>query len=68
MIRSLRTYKILTGARGSEGINTGVFAEIIMRLSTMLRFATEIKEMDLNPLIGKGEDIRVVDARIRVEK
>jgi acetyltransferase len=33
-----------------------------------LRFATEIKEMDLNPLIGNKKEIRVVDARMRVEK
>jgi acetyltransferase len=34
----------------------------------MLRFATEIKEMDINPLIGKGDRIVSVDARIRIEK
>lgn len=68
MIRSLKSYKIIQGARGKSGINEVVFAEIIMRLSSLLRFATEIKEMDLNPLIGRGEDVFVVDARIRVEK
>jgi len=67
MIRSLKSYKIIKGARGNEGIDENVFAEIIMRLSSLLRFATEIKEMDLNPLIGKGKDIFVVDARIRIE-
>jgi acetyltransferase len=34
----------------------------------MLRFATEIKEMDLNPLMGRGDKIVAVDARIRIEK
>lgn len=68
MIRSLKSFRIIQGTRGQEGVDKMVFAEIIMRLSTMLRFATEIKEMDLNPLIGKGEDIYVVDARIRIEK
>ncbi len=68
MIRSLKSYKIIQGARGQKGINKEKFAEIIIRLSTLLRFAVEIKELDLNPLIGKGDDIFVVDARIRVEK
>ncbi|MFZ5940331.1 MAG: acetate--CoA ligase family protein [Bacteroidota bacterium] len=68
MIRSLRTYKIIQGARGREGVNETLFAEIIVRLSTLLRFATEIKEMDLNPLVGLGNRLAVVDARIRVEK
>jgi len=68
MIRSIRSYKIIRGTRGKPGINESKFAEIIVRLSTLLRFATEIKEMDLNPLIGSPESITVVDARIRIEK
>jgi acetate---CoA ligase (ADP-forming) len=68
MIRSLRAYKIIHGARGKSGINESQFAEIIVRLSSLLRYATEIKEMDLNPLIGSQKDITVVDARIRIEK
>jgi len=68
MIRSIRSYKIIHGTRGKPGINESKFAEIIVRLSTLLRFATEIKEMDLNPLLGNPENITVVDARIRIEK
>jgi acetyltransferase len=68
MIRSLRAYKIIHGTRGKSGINESKFAEIIVRLSSLLRFATEIKELDLNPLIGSQKDITVVDARIRIEK
>jgi len=68
MIKSLRAYKIIRGTRGKPGINESKFAEIIVRLSSLLRFATEIKELDLNPLIGSQKDITVVDARIRIEK
>lgn len=68
MIRSLRAYRIIKGTRGKPGINETKFAEIIVHLSTLLRFATEIKEMDLNPLIGSQKAITVVDARIRIEK
>ena len=68
MIHSLRAYKILRGTRGQKGINERKFAEIIVRLSTLLRFATEIKEMDINPLLADGDDVIAVDARIRVEK
>ncbi|OFY38964.1 MAG: CoA ligase [Bacteroidetes bacterium RBG_13_44_24] len=68
MIRSLKSYRIIRGTRGKPGINEQKFAEIIVRLSSLLRFATEIKEMDLNPLIGSPEAITVVDARIRIEK
>ena len=68
MIRSLKSYKIIRGIRGKTGINELKFGEIIVRLSSLLRYATEIKEMDLNPLIGSTESITVVDARIRIEK
>ena len=68
MIHSLRGYKILKGTRGQKGINEQKFAEIIVRLSTLLRFATEIKEMDINPLLADEKDVVAVDARIRIEK
>ena len=68
MIHSLRAYKILKGTRGQKGINERMYAEIIVRLSTLLRFATEIKEIDINPLLADENDVIAVDARIRVEK
>ena len=68
MIHSLRGYKILKGTRGQQGINEQKYAEIIVRLSTLLRFATEIKEIDINPLLADGNDIIAVDARILIEK
>lgn len=68
MIHSLKGYKILKGTRGQKGINEQKFAEIIVRLSTLLRFATEIKEMDINPLLADENDVVAVDARILIEK
>jgi acetyltransferase len=68
MIHSLRSYKILKGTRGQQGINERKYAEIIVRLSTLLRFATEIKEMDINPLLAHEDEVIAVDARILVEK
>jgi acetyltransferase len=68
MIRSLRSYKIIKGTRGQKGINEQKYAEIIVRLSTLLRFAREIKEMDINPLLADDQTVTAVDARIRIEK
>jgi acyl-CoA synthetase (NDP forming) len=68
MIRSLKAYKIIKGTRGQKGLNETKYAEIIVRLSTLLRFATEIKEMDINPLLATDKDVIAVDARILVEK
>ena len=68
MIHSLRGYKIIKGTRGQKGLNEQKYAEIIVRLSTLLRFATEIKEMDINPLLADDKDVVAVDARILIEK
>ena len=68
MIHSLRGYKIIKGTRGQQGINEQKYAEIIVRLSTLLRFATEIKEMDINPLLADENSVVAVDARILIEK
>ena len=68
MIHSLRGYKIIKGTRGQKGLNEQKYAEIIVRLSTLLRFATEIKEIDINPLLADDKEVVAVDARILIEK
>jgi len=68
MIRALKSYKIFGGVRGQEGIDEVGFAGILMRLSALLETAPEIQEMDLNPLLAKGNRIIAVDARISLVK
>ncbi len=68
MIRSLKGYKILEGMRGQPGIKLSVFEEILIRLSVLLSENDRIAELDLNPLIGRGDELVVVDSRIRIEK
>ena len=68
MIKNLRAYPMIKGYRGKNGVSERKFAEIMVRLSTLLRFAVEIKEMDINPLMGDCEKLVAVDARIRIEK
>lgn len=67
-IKKLKSYKIIEGTRGQEGVNKELFAEIIVRLSLLVEAAPEIAEMDLNPLLGTKENLIAVDARIRIEK
>jgi len=68
MIRGLKGYKIIQGVRGQKAIDENKYAQVVVRLSTMLCHASEIKEMDINPLLGEGEKVIAVDARIRIEK
>ncbi len=51
-----------------KGIDEKQFAKIIAHLSVLLRFATEIKELDINPLLATEKGIIAVDARIRIKK
>jgi len=68
MIRSLRSYPLLKGVRGQSPVDIQKFEEIVVRLSTLLRYATEIAELDMNPLIAGEHGIFVADARVRIEK
>lgn len=68
MIKNLKSYKIIEGVRGQEGINQEIFAEQIQRISALVEAAPEIFEMDLNPLLGNMKYVKAVDARIRIEK
>ena len=68
MIRSLKGFKMLEGMRGQAGINISAFEEILIRLSVVLNQNESIAELDLNPLMGRGDQLHVVDSRIRIVK
>lgn len=67
-LKKLRSYKIMEGVRGMQGINQEMFADIIVKLGALINVAPEISEMDLNPLLGTENQVIAVDARIRLEK
>lgn len=68
MIHKLKGYGIIKGARKQEPVNEILFAQIVSRLSVLVKLAPEIAEMDLNPLLGRSDAVVAVDARIRIEK
>ena len=70
MLVSTRTYKLLVGARGEQGIDISAVAEGLQRLSQLVTEFPEIQEMDINPfMVGPlGTTPVAVDARIRIEK
>ncbi|MEA1896491.1 MAG: acetate--CoA ligase family protein [Bacteroidota bacterium] len=67
MITSLKGYKMIQGVRGMAGVDESKFSEVLVRLSELVLIAPEIIEMDLNPLLGEGDNVFAVDARIRIE-
>lgn len=68
MIRNLKSYQIIKGVRGQKGVDEELFAEVILKLSALLKSAPEIIELDFNPLLGKKDSVTVVDARINLKK
>lgn len=67
MIQQLKSYQIIQGVRGQEGINEDLYADVITRVAALCKAAPEIMEMDINPLIGNMKKLTAVDARIRIE-
>jgi acyl-CoA synthetase (NDP forming) len=68
MIKALRGYPVIMGVRGQTGVNEKKFAEVIVRISNLVKIAPEIYEMDINPLLGSKDNIVAVDTRIRIDK
>jgi len=66
MIRSIRGYPLLKGARGARPVDLKYVREILLRLSQLISDFEEIEELDLNPVIlgGRRREAAVVDARI----
>jgi acetate---CoA ligase (ADP-forming) len=70
MLVNTKTYKILKGVRGEEGVDIDAIAEGLQRLSQLVTEFPEIQEMDINPfVVGPEGTIPIaVDARMSVKK
>ena len=68
MLLSTRTYHLLAGADGEEGVDIDAIAEGLQRLSQLVTEFPQIQEMDINPYVvgPAGTTPIAVDARIVV--
>jgi len=68
MLTRTKTYQILRGVRGREGVDVDAIAEGLQRLSQLVTEFPEIQEMDINPYVvgPEGTAPIAVDARISV--
>jgi acetate---CoA ligase (ADP-forming) len=67
MIRSLRSFPLLDGYRGTPRCDVAGIEDVLMRVSAMVEAHREIVELDCNPLIARADGVLIVDARVRVE-
>ncbi|HEY5119108.1 MAG TPA: acetate--CoA ligase family protein, partial [Anaerolineales bacterium] len=70
MLMGTRTYKMLQGVRGEEGVDIEAIAEGLQRLSQLVTEFPQIQELDINPyVVGPEGTVPIaVDARMSVEK
>jgi len=68
MLMGTRSYRLLQGFRGEEGVDITVIAEALQRISQLVTDFPQIAELDINPfMVGRlGEKPVVVDARIKL--
>lgn len=65
MIREIRGYKVLTGARGRTKADEGALADMLVKVSRMaLTLGPRLAELDINPVIvlEEGQGAKVADA------
>ncbi len=69
MVREIKAYSLLKGARGTEPADVQEIERCLLRLSRLVTDFPRIAELDINPLIvGRaGEGAQVADVRIRLE-
>ena len=67
MLRSLATFPLLTGFRGSPEVDLEAAHELLLRVSAMVETHHEIAELDLNPVLAGPEGALAVDFRVRVK-
>jgi acyl-CoA synthetase (NDP forming) len=68
MVRSLKTFPLLSGYRGGPRYDVDTLEKVILRVGALVEDIHEIGELDLNPVIvlPEGQGVSIVDARIRV--
>ena len=68
MLMGTRSYKLLEGVRGEQGVNLAAIGEALQRISQLVTDFPQIAELDINPfIVGKpGEDSVAADARIQL--
>ena len=66
MLRSLRSYRLLTGYRRTPPLDVAAFAELLHRVSAMVEDISEIAELDLNPVFVRQHGTVVADIRVRL--
>ena len=64
MIKEIKAYPILAGARGEKPVDIDALADMIVKIGDMATELPEIKELDINPIFAYEDSAVAVDARM----
>lgn len=67
MLRELRGYPLLTGARGRPAVDLGAAARVIAAVSRAVAEMPGLREVDVNPVLLYPERAVAVDALLRLD-
>ncbi len=70
MLFELKSFPLLQGTRGQQGIDLVSLTDSLGRLSQLVSDFPDIEELDINPLLvfPEASRFRVLDARLRLKK
>jgi acetyl coenzyme A synthetase (ADP forming)-like protein len=68
LVKSIQSYKLLTGIRGNPPVDISFVEENLLRLSQLIEDFPEFTEIDFNPFVFSHEKdkCRILDARMKV--
>jgi acyl-CoA synthetase (NDP forming) len=64
MVREIKGYPVLEGARGRDAADIAALESLILNLSEFVEANPQIEEIDLNPVFAFKDGLIAVDARI----
>jgi acyl-CoA synthetase (NDP forming) len=68
MIGELPLARLLDGYRGAPVVSRAALRDVLVRIAALAADLPEIAELDVNPLVGTGDGLIGVDARIRLDR
>jgi acyl-CoA synthetase (NDP forming) len=68
MIREIKGFPVLEGARGRAPADLAALEDILLKLSAFIEAHPEIEELDLNPVFAYKKGALAVDARIVIAR
>ncbi|MGH8015198.1 MAG: acetate--CoA ligase family protein [Candidatus Zixiibacteriota bacterium] len=69
MVRSLKSYPLLTGFRGAKPVDLATIEDTLLRVSQLVKDFDSISELDINPFIADASKnkCKAVDARFIIK-